>query len=155
MLEPASATAGAYSLLRHTLEPGYVAMPLHRHPRFCETLFGVGGRRRVRVADVERTLGPGESLIIPAGAWHTVWNARPRDPHSYGGFGAGERATYLGIVAPGGLEAYHAAVAALLPSGDGPVPDVERVLAISQELGIEVQMQGLLDLVATHGVSLA
>jgi len=49
--------------------------PEHYHPRQEERFTGVSGTVTARVAGVERTIGPGDQLTIPAGVKHSFWNA--------------------------------------------------------------------------------
>ncbi len=155
VLVPSEATNGQYSLLEHTLEPGCVALPMHRHARETKTFYGLSGRLRVRIEATDHDLTPGVSLTVPAGTWHTIWNPRPVDPAERDGLGAGERASYLTVVAPGGLEALYAEAAATLRGSNDPVPDIARVIAISAAHGMEVRMESLLDFVERERVSLA
>ena len=151
----AADTGGRYSLLEHTLEPGYVAMPLHRHAEATTTLHVVSGRLRMRLGDATRDLGPGDAVTVPPGTWHTVWNPRPVDPAERDGLAPGARATYLAVVAPGGLEAMYAAAAAQVAGDEGPIADVRAVLAVAASLGVETRMDSLNDLVETERVRLA
>jgi hypothetical protein len=48
--------------------------PGHHHPRREERFTGVSGTVAARVAGVERTIGPGDQLTIPAGVNHAFWN---------------------------------------------------------------------------------
>lgn len=155
VLAAAEQTAGAYSLLEHTLEPGYAALPLHRHGAATTTLHVVAGRLRVRIGDATRDLGPGDAVTVPPGTWHTVWNPRPADPAERDGLAPGERATYLAVVAPGGVEAMYAAAAAQVRGADGPIRDVRAILAAAAAAGVEVRMESLNDLVERERVRLA
>jgi len=131
-------------------------MPLHRHRVETKTLYVLGGRLSVRAGDHTIEAPAGASVTVPAGTWHAFWNARPEAPDERDGFGPGERATFLAVAAPGGLEAYYAAVAALLPGGpDTRSIDIGAVLAVSEVHGVEVQMDSLLDFVREHKVRLA
>jgi quercetin dioxygenase-like cupin family protein len=48
--------------------------PEHYHPRQEERFTGVGGTVTARVDGIERTIGPGDQLTIPAGVNHAFWN---------------------------------------------------------------------------------
>ena len=53
--------------------------PEHYHPRQEERFTGVAGTVTARVAGVERTIGPGDQLTIPAGVKHAFWNPGGED----------------------------------------------------------------------------
>lgn len=48
--------------------------PKHFHPAQSERFEGVEGELRARVDGVERTIGPGDLLEIPANTVHQMWN---------------------------------------------------------------------------------
>jgi len=51
----------------------------HTHPRQEETFTVRSGSVQLRLNGVERTLGPGESVVVPAGQPHVWWNASESD----------------------------------------------------------------------------
>jgi len=55
--------------------PGGKPPPAHLHPAQDERFEVLEGSLQTRVDGVERTLGPGETLEIPRGAAHQMWNA--------------------------------------------------------------------------------
>jgi hypothetical protein len=63
--------------LEASYAPGGVAPPAHYHPEQEEHFEVLDGELRVEVAGVERRLRPGETLDIPPGTSHRMWN-----PHS-------------------------------------------------------------------------
>jgi mannose-6-phosphate isomerase-like protein (cupin superfamily) len=146
-------TDGAYCVLEHTLDPGYVAMPLHSHRRESKTLYVLSGTLTVQHGDDVSRLTAGATVIVPPGTPYTFWNERPLAPSERDGRAPGEVARFLGIAAPAGLESYYQAVAEHIPA-KGP-PDVEAILAVSGDYGIEVDMHSLLDIVERYGVALA
>lgn len=54
--------------------PGGSPPPEHYHPNQEETFSGVSGTVTARIAGVERSVGPGEKVTIPAGMKHAFWN---------------------------------------------------------------------------------
>ena len=133
----------AASVLEHTLEPGCIAMPVHRHPGITEVLHVLDGILVVRLGADERTAPAGTSVVVPPGAWHTFWVASD----------APAAARVLAVVAPGGMERYYEEVAAQLRADDRP--DMPGVRAASERHGIDVDMTSLWDLVERHGLELA
>lgn len=58
--------------------------PDHVHADQDERLEVIEGTLRCRVAGVEHQLGAGESVVIPRGVPHTVWNDNPAGSRSLG-----------------------------------------------------------------------
>ena len=137
------ASGGAASVLEHTLEPGCVAMPLHRHAATTEVLHILNGTLTVLVRGDLRPAGAGTSVVIPPGEWHTFWVAPDEN----------DATRFLAIVAPGGLERYYEEVAANIPKRGAP--DIDAILATSVRHGVEVDMLSLYDLIERHGLTLA
>ena len=138
---PATDTAGRYSLLEHALDPETLAMPMHRHREETKTLYAIEGSLTVQIHHDTFIATPGASIVIPAGAMHTMWNETER------------RVRFLSVVAPGGLEAYYAEVASYITIGGKA--DIDRVLDASARFGIELDMLSLLDIMERHQVQLA
>lgn len=63
----------SHSLAVITHPPG-TASREHRHNVADEVYFVWSGRGRVRVAEEERIVGPGDTVIIRPGQAHKVWN---------------------------------------------------------------------------------
>jgi len=60
--------------------PGHRA-PEHVHPEIEERWQVLAGTAGFRVGGVERTAGPGETVVAPAGVAHLAWNAAPEPVH--------------------------------------------------------------------------
>ena len=134
-------TAGRYSVLEHSLEEATLAMPMHRHRAETKTLYALEGSLTVKLGADVFVATPGASIVIPAGAMHTMWNETER------------RVRFIAVIAPGGLEGYYAEVARLIrPNGR---PDIDKILATSERSGIELDMLSLLDILERHQVQLA
>lgn len=57
------------------VKPGGAVAGEHVHPNFQERFQVVSGQLGARVDGVERTLGAGEEVTVPAGVPHDWWNA--------------------------------------------------------------------------------
>jgi quercetin dioxygenase-like cupin family protein len=57
-----------------TYAPGGSPPPAHFHPTQGERFEILAGKLHARVHGEERVLGPGDTLSIPRGAVHTMWN---------------------------------------------------------------------------------
>lgn len=136
-----SETGGSLAVIEHTLPPGYVAMPMHRHSRETETTYVLEGTLTVKVGTRLQRARPGATVVKPVGVFHTYWNAGP------------QTARFLEIITPAGLEAYYEEMDALVPRA-GTVP-IDRVLELSQRYGLEFDMASLLDIMEMHNVQLA
>jgi quercetin dioxygenase-like cupin family protein len=65
------------AIVEHTLPPGKLASPLHRHSREDEITYVLGGRMGVQEGDAVRTVEAGEFAVKERGVWHTFWNPGP------------------------------------------------------------------------------
>jgi mannose-6-phosphate isomerase-like protein (cupin superfamily) len=128
-------------IMEHTLEAGYVAMPLRRTAQATVVLQAQQGTLSVMIEGQVRELSPGELALVPRGSWHTFWNRGPAP------------ATFQEIATPGGLDRYYQAVAPLIPPGS--TPDVDAVFALSRPHGLEFDLDSLVDLIEHQRVRLA
>jgi mannose-6-phosphate isomerase-like protein (cupin superfamily) len=73
---PAWTAARNQSLAEATVAPeGETAE--HYHPRAEELYYFVAGSGRLRLADSEDVVGPGDCVVIPPGTPHKLWNTGP------------------------------------------------------------------------------
>jgi quercetin dioxygenase-like cupin family protein len=126
----AEQTGGAFSMFEIVVPPGG-GPPLHRHAP-CEAFHVVEGTLIILGADgAETPAGPGDTVVIAAGA-----------PHSYRNPGPGN-ARVLVTLAPGGFERFFAELGEPAHGASGPAPltgppDLEHVLAVTGRHGIEM-----------------
>ena len=137
---PGEATGGSVSIVEHTLAPGLLGAPPHRHDREDETSCVLEGRLTVQVGDDVVTVGPGEMVVKPRGIFHAFWNA------------GDQPVRFLEVISPGGFEAYFAELARLVP-GDGP-PDLGAIAALAARYGMEFDFPAMPELMQRHGVRL-
>lgn len=64
-----------------TNPPTAVREPEHVHPKQESGARVIAGSLRFSVGGAERSVGPGESITIPAGTPHHFWNAGDGDAH--------------------------------------------------------------------------
>ena len=74
-LATAHETDGELLRFEHVFGPGGFVPAAHVHPRQEERFEVLSGSARFRIGEDERDAGPGETLVVPAGAPHTWWNA--------------------------------------------------------------------------------
>ena len=131
-------TAGAFSLIEHTIPPRALAAPLHVHEREDEFSFVLTGRMGAQIGDDVVEAGPGELVRKPRGIPHAFWN--PGD----------EETRVLEIIAPGAFAQYFADLAPVL-SAVGP-PDFEALAAVRDRYALTVDLESIESLVARHGL---
>lgn len=137
---PSATMTGSVSLVEHTLAPGLLGSPLHRHSREDETSYVLEGILSAQVGDRVVTAGPGEIVLKPRGVFHAFWNA-------------GEAPVrFLEVISPGGFEAYFPELAAIIPA-DGP-PDMDALSALGARYGIEFDLASIPVLLERHRLRL-
>jgi len=75
MLQASSDTGGALLAMEATYRPGSPEPPEHLHPSQEERFEMIEGSMRVRLTEGLRDLRAGETLVVPAGVRHSMWNA--------------------------------------------------------------------------------
>ncbi len=83
----------------YSAPPRFAGPPLHVHPGFDETFLVLEGRLRMTLRDEPFELAAGGTLYVSGGVPHTFSN-----PHD-------ERARFLLICTPGGMEDYFRGIA--------------------------------------------
>lgn len=136
-----TATAGSAAVIEHTLAPGALAAPLHRHRHEDEITCVLEGEVTVQQGDQISTAGPGAYVAKPRGIFHTFWNA------------GAVPARLIEIIAPGGFELYFEELGRIIPA-DGP-PDLDAVTALAARYGLEFDMGSVPVLMERHGIRLA
>lgn len=126
-------TAGRVAVVEHTIAPGVLAAPLHRHDREDEYSYVLEGRVGASFDGVEVYAAAGDFVRKPRGEWHTFWNA-----------GDGPL-RILEIITPGGLEELFRLMGAPDPSPD-LLDDVETTYGCAVD---DIQTAALID---RHGL---
>jgi mannose-6-phosphate isomerase-like protein (cupin superfamily) len=114
----ATETSGRLALVEHTIAPGVLAAPMHRHAHEDEYSYVLEGRVGAIFDGIEVYATVGDLVRKPRGEWHTFWNA-----------GDGPL-RILEIITPGGLEELFR----LMGSPDAPpdlLDDVEHTYGCS------------------------
>lgn len=125
----AGATGGGLDIVDHRVPAGY-APPLHVHRHQDEVFYLIDGTLDVTCGDQRWSAGPGSLVFLPRGV-----------PHGFAA-GADRPARTLLINAPAGfadviVELGVPATGLSLPGADVPMPDPERIAAVSARHGIE------------------
>ena len=74
-LETSAETNGEYCLVDVTVQPNGFVAAAHVHPYQTERFEIEAGRVAFKLDGTEIVAGPGETVIVPAGASHKFWNA--------------------------------------------------------------------------------
>lgn len=133
-------TGGALAVLEHTLEPGYVALPLHRRRRETSLVHVLEGRLTVPLEGRTVSAPAGSYVAVPPGTAFTFLNPGP------------ERVRFTETLTPAGLERYYQEVVTLIPHAGRP--DMEAIHSLSRRYELEFDLESLLDLVERHRVRL-
>jgi quercetin dioxygenase-like cupin family protein len=111
-------TADAFTLLTDRAPPGW-SLPPHAHRAESETVHVTSGRLWMTIGGVQRELGPGDTVHIPAGVVHE------------GGTAGTEPVERLVVFAPAGMERLFEALAGV----DDPAQMVELARGHGWEFG--------------------
>ena len=123
-------TGGAYSMGEVWVDPG-AGVPPHIENFYDELLMVLEGKFRIE-AGTTHECGPGESVFVPRGTPHSIYNVGT------------ERGRGLGIQSPGGLfekyaeEAWESIADPRNPPPEGGPPDFAKVAAVGAKYGIEI-----------------
>lgn len=128
-------TGGRFSLVEHTLGPGVLAAPMHRHAREDEFTFVLEGRVGAVLGSDEVVAESGELLFKPRGQWHTFWNA------------GDVPARMLELISPAGLDELFRRLDSL---PDWPEPDVLARMAAEFECALD--FEATVPVIERHGL---
>jgi quercetin dioxygenase-like cupin family protein len=134
------ADGGAYALVEHTLGPGLIGAPPHRHSREDELSYVLEGTLTVWRAGVVTEAAPGQLVRKPRGEWHTFWNA------------GASTVRFLEIISPSGFARYFRELAGLIPARGAPDPAA--IGALAGRYGLELDFPALGPLMERHGLRL-
>lgn len=137
---PGEATGDLYAVVEHSLGPGSVGAPLHRHSREDELSYVLEGELTVQLGDRTLTASAGTFVRKSREQFHTFWNA------------GSTPVRFLEIISPGGFEGYFAELGALF-AGENP-PDMEAIAALAERYGLEFDLSGFPALLERHGLGL-
>ena len=106
------ATAGAFSLSEVTIEPGTSGPPPHFHRTLLDSFYVLAGTLTVLVGDEEVEAPVDTYVCAPPGVLHTFINR------------SGEPVRCFNLNTPGGWEDYIRDLAAAMPAGEPPDPQL-------------------------------
>lgn len=130
---------GRVGIVESPIEAGVLASPLHIHTKEDGWWYVLEGTFAAQIGDEVVEAAPGAFVRAPRGIAHTYWNPGPG------------RARYMEIFSPGGLERYFEQIAHLLAVVP---PDIEQILALPAEYGLELLWDSVEELQKQHHVLL-
>lgn len=132
------------AVVEHTLPPGKLAAPLHRHNNEDEISYIVEGRMGVQEGEDVSLFETGETAVKGRGVWHTFWNPGP------------ERLRFLEIITPGEFAWYFAETDAILPDDGEPDEEaVEELAALHERYDFELDPESVPGLLERHELDTA
>ena len=134
------AATGEVALLEHTLEPGVLGMPPHRHTREDALIYVLEGTLTVWEEGATRTFRPGQVVAQPRGRWHTFWNAPP------------EPVRFLEVISPPAFADYFRELERILAE-PGP-PNWGSLAGLEARYGLEMDHATEEALEVAHGLQL-
>jgi quercetin dioxygenase-like cupin family protein len=131
-------TGGTFAIVEHTLQPGMLAAAIHTHRNEDEYSYVLSGEMTALIG--------GELVHAPAG----TLVCKPRHiPHTFWNQGS-TVAKLLEIISPAGFERYFDELNEALAAG-GP-PDVERILALAERYGLEMDFGSVAELLEKYNL---
>jgi mannose-6-phosphate isomerase-like protein (cupin superfamily) len=124
---------GRFALVEHTIAPGALAAPMHRHSNEDEFTYVLTGSFAAVADGHEVSAGPGDLVFKPRGQWHTFWN--PGDVPT----------RVLEMISPAGLEQFFRLVDA--PEAE---QDLAQISELAARIGCEVDEEATTALVERH-----
>ena len=137
-LAGADATGGAYALAEHTLGPGLLGAPPHRHSHEDELSYVLEGTLTVWREGTVAEAGPGTVVRKPRGEWHTFWNAGQVPVR------------FLEVISPPAFVGYFRELAGLIPPQGSPDPAA--IATLAGRYGLELDFAALWPLMARYGL---
>lgn len=131
---------GSLGVVEHTLEPGWLGAPPHKHAREDETSYVLEGTLTVEQEGEVATAGPGEYILKPRGIFHTFWNAGT------------ERVRFIEMISPGGFEHYFEELAPFFPP-NAAQPDFQGAAAVAAKYGLEFDRSRVDELLAKYNLT--
>ena len=130
----------AYALIEHTLAPGLLGAPPHRHANDDEVSCVLEGELTVWRAGAVSVARPGSIVTKPRGEWHTFWNA------------GSEPVRFLEIISPPRFAEYFRELGALIRETGRPDP--RRIGALAARYGLEFDFATMGQLLGEHRLRL-
>jgi uncharacterized cupin superfamily protein len=127
------------AVVEHTLPPGKLAAPLHRHHHEDEISYILDGTMGVQEGDEVSTVSAGEFALKGRGVWHSFWNPGP------------DELRFLAIITPGDFAWYFEQADEILPETGEPDADAAKQLAeLHESYSLEMRPETVPELIERH-----
>ena len=139
---PPAAGDNDVAIVEHTLPPGKLAAPLHRHTNEDEISHILAGRMGVQEGEDAFVVETGETAVKSRGVWHTFWNPGP------------EPLRLLEIITPGDFAWFFKESDEILPDSGEPSGDtLDELAALHGRYEFELQPESVPELIEQHGLA--
>jgi quercetin dioxygenase-like cupin family protein len=138
---PASLTGGRIAAVEHTLPPGLLGAPVHRHSREDELTIVLAGELGACLGGEIVTAQAGGYVWKPRDQWHTFWNAGTVPLR------------FIELLLPGGFAGYFEQLSRLFQASD-TCPAPTAMAAIARAFGLDVDLDETARICARFGVNL-
>lgn len=139
-LAESGATNDAYALIQHTLGPGLIGAPPHRHTREDELSYVLEGTLTVWRDGNVAAAGPGTVVHKPRGELHTFWNS------------GSTPVRFLELISPPEFANYFRELARIIPPSGKPDPAA--IMDLAGRYGLEFDFVALEPLMSKYGLRL-
>lgn len=127
------------AVVEHSLSPGKLAAPLHRHRHEDELSYILEGTMGVQEGDEVSTVSAGEFALKGRGVWHSFWNPGP------------DELRFLEIITPGEFAWYFEQADEILPETGEPDADAATRLAeLHESYSLEMRPETVPELIERH-----
>ena len=138
---PPEAGENDVAIVEHTLPPGKLAAPLHRHTNEDEISYILAGRMGVQEGEETFVVEAGETAVKSRGVWHTFWNP------------GAEPLRFLEIITPGDFAWFFDESDEILPDSGEPSDDtLDELAALHERYEFELRPENVPELIEEHGL---
>lgn len=139
---PPEAGENDAAIVEHTLPPGKLAAPLHRHTNEDEISYILAGRMGVQEGEETFVVEAGETAVKSRGVWHTFWNP------------GAEPLRFLEIITPGDFAWFFDESDEILPDSGEPSDDtLDELAALHERYEFELRPESVPELIEEHGLN--
>jgi quercetin dioxygenase-like cupin family protein len=132
-------TESGLAVVEHTLAPGRLGAPRHRHTREDALSLVRSGTMTFLEDGETRRVGPGKVVVKPRGRWHAFWNA------------GDETLRFYELLAPGAFANYFTDVTPYVTRGELPDESTQAALAaVDDAYGVETDYESIATLIETY-----
>ena len=129
---------GGAAIVEHTVEPGCIGAPMHKHTYEDEISYVLEGRLSAIQDGIVETAEPGQYIVKPRGKFHSFWNAER------------ERVRFVEVITPGRFESYFAEIAPYL--ADGRPPQIDKLSEVAAKYSLITDAVATAEIIKRFGL---